>query len=1803
MGKLLTKILMAVVLFLVILQVPATLYAATSVAVTGVSPSGAVATTTPTYVWVAESLATKYRLVVLNSKKMAAQDRWYTKAEAGCSTGSGNCSITPSASLLAGSYTWYAIADLGATVRALSPMGFTATPATMANGSPSGQLTSSPSSFSWNATAGSSSYLLTITKLGTTVFTRQVSAADAGCSTGVGTCRASPGITFTNGTYAWTIKPFSNGTFQANTVTTSFTLTLATVSPLLVSPLGTLSTNVPTYVWNAEAGATNYSLKVTNSSGLVLHFANLTPTAAGCAAGTGTCATTPAVSLPSGAVKWSILVTPSGRIGETVVSVSPPSLGTPSPGTPKGTIFVTTPDFSWNAIQGASHYRLRVTDSSNALVINKTYSVSEAGCSSGSGTCSVSPGVTMATGSGFWTIAALNTATGATGVDSSRQAFTIAEPAAMPGTPTPLAPAGAVATLSPTFSWTVASAADSYIVRVTDASGRTVPRIVSATQAGCTSSGSTCTTRFPDPFMAGSGSWAVQAFSSVTNLNGTPSSSLGFILSTEPANSTLLVAPVGTSLTNTPTYTWNAEAGATGYALKVTNSSGAVLHFANLSPTTAGCASGTGTCSSTPAVPLPSGTVKWSVIVSPTKTTAEATFTVAMPALGTPSPFAPKGTVADLTPDFSWGAIQGASHYRLRVADANSLVISQTYSAAEAGCPSGTGTCSVSPGTALTPGNGYWAVMAQNTTNGTESLESSRTAFTVVQPSAIPTTPTLIAPTGAVSTLSPTFTWNSSSYANSYIVKVTDASNGTVTSIVSAAQGGCESSGSTCTTRFANPFVAGPGSWTVQAFNSVSGLSGAVSNSLSFVLSPDVPSTIQISPKGDIYDTSPTLTWTAVADATKYLVKIKTTQSTSMTYLQQTYTPAEAGCPDGTGQCSVTPSIQLGLGGYLWSVSTMPVVRVFEQRFNIVRGTLALSADSVAENTPTPVKIGTLSFNGSSTGNIAYTINGINDFALFEIKNSNELWVKAGVSLDYESKLTLSVQIAAGGTVQSFPVHVTDVNEAPTGITLSNYKVDENKDTGTNVALATLTGADPDKSSQFLSHVFSIAGGTDQSKFAINGATLELKAGTVLDYETNTAHALGVQIKVTDGGNLSYTQDVTIGINDINETPTAIILSVSAINENVDTATNATLGTLATVDTDANDTFTYSITGGANKELFVISGSSLQLKAGTAINYEAMTTPSLNLELSTTDSGGLTFSKSFTLAVNDVNEAPTAISLSPGIVYSNANPAVAMDTGTMTITDPDANDAHTCAVSGGADQANFQVDGLKLQLKAGTVLNISTKPTYTVEVTCTDKGSLAFAKSLTVTLQAIDRSITLANPSIDENTSTVADVNLGTLIAVGNNTFAIAGGTDQAFFKLVGSQLFIKAGTSLDYEAKSSYSVTISNSDALGSYTATLTITVKDINETPTNISLSNTVLPFIARPTNAAVGVLSTTDQDANESFVYSLPDNLNGRFTILGDQLFVVETSTPVHGIFALPIRVTDKGGLTYEKNFPITVVGFSVETIPDSPDVPTMISSARATYANIYKNLLLASAGQEVVVSEEEFENLILGKISQQMTAQGTFTHTLPDIVNKFDIQITADLVTATMKVALVDIIYSRLSASTQNLAQSVLTSLAPYASGYVLGVRLRVKPVISGLNVSFDTTASYVDLVDESDYIPTLSMQVDTLVSAYNSVVNALASNDSLAFFLGGGAQPPTHFLKESFGSASQASAVSQSNLDLQLDTNLPRGGNTLAGMNQGGLLIPTTQRIDYYFPGLVAAALLQNNSVSLTRSSLTFTAAP
>ncbi len=175
-------------------------------AATLVSPTGTIATTTPTYTWNAVAAATSYYLWVDDSSANGKIQQWVTATEAGCAAGTGTCSVTPSIALAQGAATWYVqtwnssgygawSSGMGFTV----PAGQTPLPATLI--APTGSDIGATPIYTWNAVPGATWYELWVNDSGQA---RKIdtwyTAAGVGCAAGTGTCVVAPSIPLAPGT-------------------------------------------------------------------------------------------------------------------------------------------------------------------------------------------------------------------------------------------------------------------------------------------------------------------------------------------------------------------------------------------------------------------------------------------------------------------------------------------------------------------------------------------------------------------------------------------------------------------------------------------------------------------------------------------------------------------------------------------------------------------------------------------------------------------------------------------------------------------------------------------------------------------------------------------------------------------------------------------------------------------------------------------------------------------------------------------------------------------------------------------------------------------------------------------------------------------------------------------------------------------------------------------------------------------------------------------------------------------------------------------------------------------------------------------------------------------------------------------------------------------------------------------------------------------------------------------------------------------------------------------------------------------
>ena len=577
-----------------------------------------------------------------------------------------------------------------------------------------------------------------------------------------------------------------------------------------------------------------------------------------------------------------------------------------------------------------------------------------------------------------------------------------------------------------------------------------------------------------------------------------------------------------------------------------------------------------------------------------------------------------------------------------------------------------------------------------------------------------------------------------------------------------------------------------------------------------------------------------------------------------------------------------------------------------------------LSASTVAEGVAADTVVGTLQDVVDPDAGDTHTFSLVDDAGgRFKLVGT-EPRVADGALLDFEAAavhaITVRVTDGAGLSIdKTLTINVTDANEAPTGFTLSASTVAEGA--ATDTVVGTLQGVvDPDVGD---AHVFSLvddAGG----RFKIVGAELQVVDGSLLA----TAQSHTITAQAVDAGGLFVDKAFTITVTDANTAPTGFALSANVVAEGA--ATAAVVGTFQdVVDPDAGDTHSISLLDDAGGR-FQLVGAELQVANGALLDFEAA--PSQNVTARVTDTAGLSFDKTFTIALTDVNEAPVDFTLSASAVSEGA--ALGSVVGTLqSVVDPDAGDTHTFSLVDDAG-GRFKIVSAELQVVDGSLL--ATAQSHTITAQAVDAGGLFVDKAFTITVTDANTAPTgfaLSANVVAEGAATAAVV--GTFQDVvdpdAGDTHSIsllddAGGR----FQLVGAELQVANGALLDFESASSHTITVRVTDGGGlSFDKTFAVAVINVAEAPTDFTLSGATLG-ITPATDMLVGAFENiVEPDAGNTYTFTLLDSAGGRFKVVGNELLVANGSllgaNTSHDITA---RVTDSSGSLVDKSFTVSV-----------------------------------------------------------------------------------------------------------------------------------------------------------------------------------------------------------------------------------------------------------------------------------------
>jgi hypothetical protein len=390
---------------------------------------------------------------------------------------------------------------------------------------------------------------------------------------------------------------------------------------------------------------------------------------------------------------------------------------------------------------------------------------------------------------------------------------------------------------------------------------------------------------------------------------------------------------------------------------------------------------------------------------------------------------------------------------------------------------------------------------------------------------------------------------------------------------------------------------------------------------------------------------------------------------------------------------------------------------------------------------------------------------------------------------DYSLIIRATDSAGLFATISLF-VTVANVNDAPTAIQLAAEPLVEGDADLSGKFLGTLFATDPDSKDEFTWTV------TDP-RFEIRGNTLFLAPGNKLDYEAGSRVSLTVQVTDTGIPSLSYEQQATIDLIDVNEFAPALRSASFSVNEGV--AGSTILGVLDATDGDTANKVRFRFLG-TPPSLFSLNPDTgeIRLAANGSLNHESASSYQFFVEAVDNGIPQLATTASVNIVVRDVNEFDPQITTSLIRIPENqvTNGAFAK----VIATDLDTNQFIRFSLP--PSETRFSINPVTgdLSLVRAGIFDFETTQFDSVVVIATDSGTPARKIQRTITIAIDDANdpptgASVADPKILSN---VSGLNLGVINVVDQDVgqkYSIVSLDDR--FVVVNGSLTIAPGKSV----------------------------------------------------------------------------------------------------------------------------------------------------------------------------------------------------------------------------------------------------------------------------------------------------------------------------------------------------------------------------------------------------------------------
>ena len=619
----------------------------------------------------------------------------------------------------------------------------------------------------------------------------------------------------------------------------------------------------------------------------------------------------------------------------------------------------------------------------------------------------------------------------------------------------------------------------------------------------------------------------------------------------------------------------------------------------------------------------------------------------------------------------------------------------------------------------------------------------------------------------------------------------------------------------------------------------------------------------------------------------------------------------------------------------------------------------------------TPEDTSSCSSGGSSSETIDNSVcdanNQTGNFTLYYTDSDSSLSVSDGESVDtasmdptfdytatyYINQTSLVYELTFtddgnGGYTIALSITPEDTSSCSSGgsssETIDNSVCDANNQTGN----FTLYYTDSDSS-------LSVSDGE-----SVDTASMDPTFDYTATYYINQT-SLVYELTFTDDGNGGYTIALSITPEDTSSCSsggggadtTAPIITSETTGTNLDENSGAGQTVYTITASDDSGIASYGI-GGTDVSLLsvVITTGDVTLNADP--DYE--TKSSYSFTVTATDNAGNTSaSTTVTFSINDLDDtSPVVTSGSTGINLDE-NSGAGQTVYTITATDAVGVDSYAID---GTDASLLSVNSSTGVVSLTADPDYETKSSYSFTVTASDAAGNTSA-STTVTFSITDEDDTppvvtsgTTGTDLAENSGSGQTVYTITATdAVGVESYAIDG-TDASLLSVNSSTGVVSLTADPDYETKSSYSFTVTASDAAGNTSASTTVTfsITDVDEIP----------PVITVTSGTDTVQIGSTWTDAGAT--------ADGGETVTSSG--TVDTSTV--GTYTITYSATDAVGNTGTATRTVTVV------LDNTPPVITLLGEATVTieFGSTYSDAGATADGGETVTSSGTVDTSTVG-----------------------------------------------------------------------------------------------------------------------------------------------------------------------------------------------------------------------------------